>query len=99
MEKDAAMLSKQMDAFIAFRIKVENPQAIWVDKSVELEMTRLASDVAASTAELTISTPAGARTSSKCVYVPNFILRNYLAFYCVYMHIHACRKRSTHGCD
>ncbi|KAH9709649.1 phosphate transporter PHO1 [Citrus sinensis] len=52
VEKDAAILNKQMDAFIAFSIKVENPQGIWVDKSVELEMTRLASDVAASTAEL-----------------------------------------------
>lgn len=76
VEKDAAMLNKQMDAFIAFSIKVENPQGIWVDKSVELEMTRLASDVAASTAELSISTPARARTSSKCIYVPKFTLRN-----------------------
>ncbi|KAH9709654.1 phosphate transporter PHO1 [Citrus sinensis] len=65
VEKDAAILNKQMDAFIAFSIKVENPQGIWVDKSVELEMTRLASDVAASTAELSISTPARARTSRR----------------------------------
>ena len=53
--KEAAMLNKQMDALIAFRIKVENPQG-WFDRSVE--MTRLASDVAA-------STPKGARASSK----------------------------------
>ncbi|KAM3743642.1 hypothetical protein ACB098_07G162300 [Castanea mollissima] len=45
--KEAAMLNKQMDALIAFRIKVENPQG-WFDRSVE--MTRLASDVAASAA-------------------------------------------------
>ncbi|XP_030956499.1 phosphate transporter PHO1 homolog 3-like [Quercus lobata] len=53
--KEAATLNKQMDAMIAFRIKVENPQG-WFDRSVE--MTRLASDVAA-------STPKGARASSK----------------------------------
>ncbi|KAK7825609.1 phosphate transporter pho1 like protein 3 [Quercus suber] len=41
--KEAAMLNKQMDALISFRIKVENPQG-WFDRSVE--MTRLASDVA-----------------------------------------------------
>ncbi|KAM3695813.1 hypothetical protein ACJW31_07G162700 [Castanea mollissima] len=45
--KEAAMLNKQMDALIAFRIKVENPQG-WFDRSVE--MTRLASAVAASAA-------------------------------------------------
>lgn len=59
---EAAMLNKQMDALIAFRIKVENPQG-WFDRSVE--MTRLASDVAASAAALAASTPRGARASSK----------------------------------
>ncbi|KAF5454752.1 hypothetical protein F2P56_024396 [Juglans regia] len=62
--KEADMLNKQMDAFIAFRIKVENPQG-WFDKSVE--MTRLASDVAASAAALSASTPRGARTSRRNV--------------------------------
>ncbi|KAK7841426.1 phosphate transporter pho1 like protein 5 [Quercus suber] len=50
-----------MDALIAFRIKVENPQG-WFDRSVE--MTRLASDVAALATALAASTPKGARTSS-----------------------------------
>lgn len=53
--KEAAMLNKQMDALIAFRIKVENPIGSF-DRSVE--MTRLASDVAASTAALSASTPS-----------------------------------------
>ncbi|VVA20531.1 PREDICTED: phosphate transporter PHO1 [Prunus dulcis] len=59
--KEAAVLNKQMDAFIAFRIKVENPQRPF-DWSGE--MTRLASDVAASTAALAASTPRGVRASS-----------------------------------
>jgi hypothetical protein len=58
--KEAATLNKQMDALIAFRIKVENPRGGF-DWSVE--MTRLASDVAASTAALSASTPSGARAS------------------------------------
>lgn len=61
--KEANVLNKQMDALIAFRIKVDDPQP-WFDSAVE--MTRLASDVAASTAALSISTPSGARASSKC---------------------------------
>ncbi|XP_050277234.1 phosphate transporter PHO1 homolog 3-like isoform X6 [Quercus robur] len=60
--KEAAMLNKQMDAMIAFRIKVENPQG-WFDGSVE--MTHLASDVAASAAALAASTPKGARASRR----------------------------------
>ncbi|XP_041010731.1 phosphate transporter PHO1 homolog 3-like isoform X2 [Juglans microcarpa x Juglans regia] len=59
---EANLLNKQMDAFIAFRIKVENPQG-WFDRSVE--MTRLASDVAASAAALSASTPRGVRASSR----------------------------------
>ncbi|XP_015895052.3 phosphate transporter PHO1 homolog 3 [Ziziphus jujuba] len=59
---EAAMLNKQMDALIAFRIKVENPQG-WFDRHVE--MTRLASDVAASAAALAASTPRGARASRR----------------------------------
>ncbi|KAL4639531.1 hypothetical protein ACB092_03G225000 [Castanea dentata] len=51
-----------MDALIAFRIKVENPQG-WFDRSVEI--TRLASDVAASAAALAASTPKGARASRR----------------------------------
>ncbi|KAK8677232.1 hypothetical protein V6N13_142780 [Hibiscus sabdariffa] len=62
--KEAEILNKQMDALIAFRIKVENPQGwSWEDRSGEI--TRLASDVAASTAALAASTPAGARASGR----------------------------------
>ncbi|XP_039047120.1 phosphate transporter PHO1 homolog 3-like isoform X5 [Hibiscus syriacus] len=61
--QEAETLNKQMDAFIAFRIKVENPQGWpWQDRSHD--MTRLASAVAASTAMLAASIPAGARASS-----------------------------------
>ncbi|KAK9935103.1 hypothetical protein M0R45_022217 [Rubus argutus] len=60
--KEAVMLNKQMDALIAFRIKVENPERLF-DWSVE--MTRLASDVAASTAQLAASTPKGAKASRR----------------------------------
>ena len=65
--KEAVTLNKQMDALIAFRIKVENPHGCF-DMSVE--MSRLASDVAASTAALSASTPRGARA------------RNYYYYYC-----------------
>ncbi|XVF43159.1 hypothetical protein PTKIN_Ptkin02bG0018200 [Pterospermum kingtungense] len=63
--KEADVLNKQMDALIAFRIKVENPQGIInFDKSVE--MTRLASDIAASAAAMSAATtPAGSRSASK----------------------------------
>ncbi|EEF39970.1 xenotropic and polytropic murine leukemia virus receptor pho1, putative [Ricinus communis] len=60
--KEASMLNKQMDALIAFRIKVENPTG-WNDRSAD--MTRLASDVAASAAALAASTPSGARASRR----------------------------------
>ncbi|KAK0573312.1 hypothetical protein LWI29_006262 [Acer saccharum] len=61
--KEAEVLNKQMNALIAFRIKVENPPMTGFDRTVE--MTRLASDVATSTAELRISVPAGARASRR----------------------------------
>ncbi|KAH1097744.1 hypothetical protein J1N35_014665 [Gossypium stocksii] len=61
--KEADVLNKQMDALIAFRIKVENPPGIHFDRSVE--MTRLASDIAASAAALSASTPSGAKSASK----------------------------------
>ncbi|KAI9168656.1 hypothetical protein LWI28_000074 [Acer negundo] len=60
--KEAEVLNKQMNALIAFRIKVENPPMTGFDRTVE--MTRLASDIATSTAELSISVPAGARAST-----------------------------------
>ncbi|XP_065860488.1 phosphate transporter PHO1 homolog 3-like [Euphorbia lathyris] len=60
--KEADLLNKQMDALIAFRIKVENPTG-WSDRNAD--MTRLASDVASSSAALAASTPSGARTSRR----------------------------------
>ncbi|XVE85823.1 hypothetical protein DITRI_Ditri17bG0122000 [Diplodiscus trichospermus] len=63
--KEADVLNKQMDALIAFRIKVENPPGVNFDRSVE--MTRLASDIAASAAALSAATPLGARSASKNV--------------------------------
>ena len=60
--KEAALLNKQMDAFIAFRLKVENPQVSF-DRSAEL--TRIFNDVATSAATLAATTPSGARASRK----------------------------------
>ncbi|GLU00070.1 hypothetical protein SLE2022_174640 [Rubroshorea leprosula] len=62
--KEAEILNKQMEALIAFRIKVENPQGwLWEESSGDL--TRLASDVAASAAALAASTPSGARANRR----------------------------------
>ncbi|TXG56627.1 hypothetical protein EZV62_017940 [Acer yangbiense] len=61
--KEAEVLNKQMNALIAFRIKVENPPMTAFDRTVE--MTRLASDIATFTAELHISVPAEARASRR----------------------------------
>lgn len=60
--KEAVMLEKQMDALIAFRVKVEHPDG-WPWEERTVEMTRLASDVAISAAAVAASTPAGARSS------------------------------------
>ncbi|KAJ6689967.1 hypothetical protein OIU85_006271 [Salix viminalis] len=68
--KEHEMLNKQMDALIAFRIKVENPTG-WSDRTADI--TRLASDVAASTATLAASTPSGARASRRGQQVMNVI--------------------------
>ncbi|GMJ09543.1 PHO1 homolog 3 [Hibiscus trionum] len=62
--REAETLNKQMDAFIAFRIKVENPQG-WSWQNRSIDMTRLASSVAASTAALAAMTPASARASGR----------------------------------
>ncbi|KAG6758036.1 hypothetical protein POTOM_038369 [Populus tomentosa] len=68
--KEAAMLNEQMDALIAFRIKVENP-AGWYDRVAD--MTRLASDVAASTAALAASSPSGARERRRRLHLMDAI--------------------------
>jgi len=60
--KEAVMLEKQMDALIAFRVKVEHPDG-WPWEERTVEMTQLASDVANSAAAVAASTPAGARSS------------------------------------
>ncbi|KAI3467310.1 hypothetical protein Pfo_023973 [Paulownia fortunei] len=60
--KEAAVLNKQMEALIAFRVKVENPKG-WTN-SVE-ETIQLASDVAASRAALSATTPSAARASRR----------------------------------
>ncbi|XP_022972826.1 phosphate transporter PHO1 homolog 3-like [Cucurbita maxima] len=64
--KEAEMLNKQMDALIAFRVKVENPQGLVFDMSEKtVEMTRLASGIAASSAALSVSTPKGALSGKR----------------------------------
>ncbi|KAL1215320.1 Phosphate transporter PHO1-like protein [Cardamine amara subsp. amara] len=59
--KEAVMLNKQMDALIAFRVKVDHPDG-WPKEERTVEMTRLASDVANSAATVAASTPARARS-------------------------------------
>lgn len=59
--KEADELTRQMNALIAFRIKVKNPNG-WANRSDEI--SRLSSDVAASSAALSASTPSGARAAS-----------------------------------
>lgn len=67
--KEAAVLNKQMDALIAFRVKVENPDGWgWEERTVEI--TRLASDIATSAAALSASTPAGAKSSKQSEVTP-----------------------------
>ncbi|KAL0732860.1 hypothetical protein Bca4012_009070 [Brassica carinata] len=59
--KEAVVLNKQMDALIAFRVKVENPEGWGCDERA-VEITQLASDVASSAAAISASSPAGARS-------------------------------------
>ncbi|KAK9107501.1 hypothetical protein Syun_023512 [Stephania yunnanensis] len=57
--QEAELLNKQMEALVAFRIKVENPRrSDWAS-----EVTRLASDVAASAATVASSAPSSARAA------------------------------------
>ncbi|KAL6193557.1 hypothetical protein ACLB2K_034641 [Fragaria x ananassa] len=73
--KEAAVLNKQMDALIAFRIKVEHP---YHERLFDWsgEMTRLASDVAASTAQLAASTPRGAGVRGRAYMATNVIVED-----------------------
>ncbi|KAK4481586.1 hypothetical protein RD792_012488 [Penstemon davidsonii] len=63
---EAGVLNKQMEAFIAFRVKVDNPEG-W-DNNME-ETTQLASDLANSIAALSATTPSAARASSRKVHM------------------------------
>lgn len=60
--EEAVVLNKQMEALVAFRVKVENPKG-WTN-SVE-ETTQLFSDVEASRAALFANTPSAVKASSK----------------------------------
>lgn len=62
--KEAVVLNKQMDALIAFRVKVENPEG-WEEDERAVEITQLASDIASSAAAISASSPAGARSSKQ----------------------------------
>ena len=59
---EAALLNKQMDALIAFRVKVRSPQG-FVDCSVE--MAHLSLNVANSTQALSATTPSAAGSNRK----------------------------------
>ncbi|XP_047321876.1 phosphate transporter PHO1 homolog 3-like [Impatiens glandulifera] len=62
--KEAETINKQMDAFIAFRIKVDNLQIPFEESGM---IVRLASDVSASTAAMSSSTaPSEATWDSRC---------------------------------
>ncbi|XP_043704061.1 phosphate transporter PHO1 homolog 3-like [Telopea speciosissima] len=64
--KEAVELNKQMDALIAFRIKAENPNiddGVFQNFDRNVEMSRLVSDIAASTAALNASTPSRAKST------------------------------------
>ncbi|KAL7240567.1 hypothetical protein ACSBR2_006262 [Camellia fascicularis] len=58
--KEANMLNRQMDALIAFRIKVEGPRSErWRESEGSVEISRLTAEVEASTAALYASLPSG----------------------------------------
>lgn len=62
--KEADELNRQMDALIAFRIKVENPKHAWFETAVDMD--NLVSAVASSSAALSASvSSSGRRHSSK----------------------------------
>ncbi|KAG5522407.1 hypothetical protein RHGRI_034551 [Rhododendron griersonianum] len=67
--EEAAVLDKQMDALIAFRVKVERPDQEGWFFDREAEMRSLASGVAASAAALSASTPRGARGKAPMVAI------------------------------
>lgn len=62
---EAAVLNKQMNALIAFRVKVEKPNG-WTD-TFDRETNQLVSDVAASRAAMLSNAPSIIRASSKYI--------------------------------
>ncbi|KAL7260656.1 hypothetical protein ACSBR1_006343 [Camellia fascicularis] len=60
--KEANMLNKQMDALIAFRIKVEGPKS---ESEGSVEISRLAAEVEASMTALYASLPFGVRANRR----------------------------------
>ncbi|KAF8050987.1 hypothetical protein N665_1835s0002 [Sinapis alba] len=61
--KEEKELNKQMEALIAFRAKVENPEGSgWHLKERGVEFTRLSSTIATSAAAIYASSPAGAKS-------------------------------------
>lgn len=73
--KEAAVLNKQMEALIAFRVKVENPHG-WTNSVGETN--QLASDVAASRAALFANTPS-VKASSKYIHTHIYM------YICIYV--------------
>lgn len=73
--KEADVLNKQMNALIAFRIKVDNPQYDSPDDAIE--MSRLASEVEASSvaAALSASSPETMRASTD-THFPSYFISN-----------------------
>ncbi|KAL1807952.1 hypothetical protein ACET3Z_024942 [Daucus carota] len=61
--KEADELNRQMDALIAFRIKVENPKHAWFETAVDMD--NLVSAVASSSAALSASVSSSGRRHSK----------------------------------
>ncbi|KAK1390968.1 Phosphate transporter PHO1-like protein 5 [Heracleum sosnowskyi] len=61
--KEADELNRQMDALIAFRIKVENPKHAWFETAVDMD--NLVSAVASSSAALSDSVSSSERWHSK----------------------------------
>uniref|UniRef100_A0A7N0ZWT7 Uncharacterized protein n=1 Tax=Kalanchoe fedtschenkoi TaxID=63787 RepID=A0A7N0ZWT7_KALFE len=62
---EAEMLNKQMDALIAFRVKVDRPYYGGFEFDQAAEASELAADVAVSVATLSASTPSSARAHRK----------------------------------
>ncbi|KAK1390601.1 phosphate transporter PHO1-like [Heracleum sosnowskyi] len=63
--KEADVLNKQMNALIAFRIKVDNPKHSWFETATGVDMNHLASAAATSAAALSTSLSSGRKSDSK----------------------------------